>query len=84
MRVRAAQDLVVAGRSILQIMTAGRWTSINVLGAYAPPTSTSGTNLRLEVPDGSTLAVEARSSLDRNNETKVCGAQCRLRTPLLD
>ena len=34
MRVGAAQDLVVAGRSVLQIMTAGRWTSTNVLGAY--------------------------------------------------
>lgn len=35
MRVGAAQDLVVAGRSILQIMTAGRWTSLTVLGSYA-------------------------------------------------
>jgi len=34
MRVGAAQDLVIAGRSVLQIMTAGRWTSTNVLGAY--------------------------------------------------
>jgi site-specific recombinase XerD len=34
MRVGAAQDLMVAGRSLLQIMTAGGWTSANVVGRY--------------------------------------------------
>lgn len=34
MRVGAAQDLMVAGRSLLQIMTAGGWTSTNVVGRY--------------------------------------------------
>lgn len=34
MRVGAAQDLMVAGRDLLAIMTAGGWTSINVVGRY--------------------------------------------------
>jgi hypothetical protein len=34
MRVGAAQDLMVAGRGLLQIMTAGGWTSVNVVGRY--------------------------------------------------
>jgi integrase/recombinase XerD len=34
MRVGAAQDLMSAGRDLLQIMTAGGWTSANVVGRY--------------------------------------------------
>jgi integrase/recombinase XerD len=34
MRVGAAQDLMTAGRGLLQIMTAGGWTSVNVVGRY--------------------------------------------------
>jgi site-specific recombinase XerD len=34
MRVGAAQDLMAAGRGLLQIMTAGGWTSVNVVGRY--------------------------------------------------
>ena len=34
MRVGAAQDLMAAGRDLLQIMTAGGWTSVNVVGRY--------------------------------------------------
>ena len=34
MRVGAAQDLMAAGRSLLQIMSAGGWTSVNVVGRY--------------------------------------------------
>jgi site-specific recombinase XerD len=34
MRVGAAQDLMVAGRDLLQIMTAGGWSSVNVVGRY--------------------------------------------------
>ena len=34
MRVGAAQDLMCAGRDILVIMTAGGWTSMNVVGRY--------------------------------------------------
>lgn len=34
MRVGAAQDLMIAGRDLLQIMTAGGWTSVNVVGRY--------------------------------------------------
>lgn len=34
LRVGAAQDLAVAGKSVLQIMRAGRWTSVEVVGAY--------------------------------------------------
>jgi site-specific recombinase XerD len=34
MRVGAAQDLMVAGCSLLQIMTAGGWTATNVVGSY--------------------------------------------------
>jgi integrase len=34
MRVGAAQDLMSAGRDILVIMTAGGWTSMNVVGRY--------------------------------------------------
>jgi len=34
MRVGAAQDLMVAGRGLLQIMSAGGWTSVNVVGRY--------------------------------------------------
>lgn len=34
MRVGAAQDLMTAGRSLLQIMSAGGWTSVNVVGRY--------------------------------------------------
>jgi integrase len=34
MRVGAAQDLMAAGRSVVQIMTAGGWTSVNVVGRY--------------------------------------------------
>jgi integrase len=35
MRVGPAQDLVVAGRSLPQIMLAGRWTNLNAVAAYA-------------------------------------------------
>ena len=35
MRVGAAQDLVGAGCDLMQIMTAGGWTSINVVAGYA-------------------------------------------------
>lgn len=34
MRVGAAQDLMTAGKSLLQIMSAGGWTSVNVVGRY--------------------------------------------------
>lgn len=34
MRVGAAQDLAIAGRSMLQIMTAGRWKTTSVLASY--------------------------------------------------
>lgn len=34
MRIGAAQDLMCAGRDILVIMTAGGWTSMNVVGRY--------------------------------------------------
>jgi integrase/recombinase XerD len=34
MRVGAAQDLMSGGRDLLQIMTAGGWTSVNVVGRY--------------------------------------------------
>ena len=34
MRVGAAQDLMTAGHGLLQIMTAGGWTSVNVVGRY--------------------------------------------------
>lgn len=34
MRVGAAQDLMVAGKQLPQIMTAGGWTSVNVVGRY--------------------------------------------------
>ena len=34
MRVGAAQDLMAAGRSLIQIMTAGGWTSVDVVGRY--------------------------------------------------
>ena len=34
MRVGAAQDLMIAGKSLLQIMSAGGWTSVNVVGRY--------------------------------------------------
>ena len=34
MRVGAAQDLMCAGRDFLVIMTAGGWTSMNVVGRY--------------------------------------------------
>ena len=34
MRVGAAQDLMTAGKSLLQTMSAGGWTSVNVVGRY--------------------------------------------------
>jgi len=34
MRVGAAQDLMAGGRGLLQIMSAGGWTSVNVVGRY--------------------------------------------------
>ena len=34
MRVGAAQDLVVAGRTVLQIMRAGRWRNANAIAGY--------------------------------------------------
>jgi len=34
MRVGAAQDLMAAGRGLLEIMSAGGWTSVNVVGSY--------------------------------------------------
>lgn len=34
MRIGAARDLMCAGRDILVIMTAGGWTSMNVVGRY--------------------------------------------------
>jgi integrase len=34
MRVGAAQDLMMAGRDLMQIMTAGGWTSVDVVGRY--------------------------------------------------
>ena len=34
MRIGPAQDLMCAGRDILVIMTAGGWTSMNVVGRY--------------------------------------------------
>jgi integrase/recombinase XerD len=34
MRVGAAQDLMTQGRELLQIMTAGGWSSVNVVGRY--------------------------------------------------
>ena len=34
MRVGAAQDLMAGGRSLLQIMSAGGWTSVNIVGRY--------------------------------------------------
>ena len=33
-RVGAAQDLMTSGRNLLQIMTAGGWRSVTVLGGY--------------------------------------------------
>ena len=34
MRVGAAQDMIVSGLSILPIMQAGGWRSVNVVGRY--------------------------------------------------